>query len=191
MSHLSPRRTPCAESSTRPTTRSTGHHVRPPGGLGGDVMKTVVWVASILLALTFVAVGGMKVLTSTADLQQSAMGVPVVLLKVAGTAELLGALGLILPAATRIMPMLTPLAAAALTVTMVGATIVNIAVGAYSALPMTVVLALVSALVGWARFGRYTIEPRSQTVAAAADTAQRPSPRRPRERPGRNALSAP
>lgn len=130
-------------------------------------MKTFVWIVSILLALTFVAVGGMKVLTSAADLEQSAGGVPVVLLKVAGAAELLGALGLILPAATRIMPWLTPLAAAGLTVTMVGATITNLVVGAYAALPMTVVLAVVSALVGWARSDRYPVQPRNRTVAVA------------------------
>ncbi|GAB3291781.1 DoxX family protein [Parasphingorhabdus pacifica] len=131
-------------------------------------MKILVWVVSILLALTFLAVGGMKVLASAADLQQSAGGVPITLLKLTGTAELLGALGLVLPAATRIMPVLTPLAAAGLTVTMVGATIANLAVGAYAALPMTVVLGLACAFVGWARFSRYTIQPRSQTIAAAA-----------------------
>ena len=32
-------------------------------------------------------------------------------MRIAGVAEILGALGLILPAATRIMPILTPLAA--------------------------------------------------------------------------------
>lgn len=134
----------------------------------GRLPQVVVWVVSILLALTFIAIGGMKVLASAADLEQSAMGVPVVLLKVAGIAELLGALGLILPATTRIMPMLTPLAAVGLTVTMIGATIANVVVGAYSALPMTIVLGLVCALVGWARFGRYAVEPRKQAVAATA-----------------------
>lgn len=134
-------------------------------------MKAVVWIASILLALTFVAVGGMKVLAAAADLQQSANGVPVILLKLAGTAELLGALGLILPAATRVAPMLTPVAAVGLAVTMTGATIANVVVGAYSALPMTVVLGLVCALLAWARFGRYSIQPRGKAVVAATDYA--------------------
>ncbi|MPZ64488.1 MAG: DoxX family membrane protein [Pseudonocardiaceae bacterium] len=131
-------------------------------------MNVVVWVVSILLALTFTAIGGMKVLASAVDLQQAASGVPVVLLRVAGIAELLGAIGLILPAATRIAPMLTPLAAAGLTVTMVGATITNVIVGTYSALPMTVVLGLICALVGWARLGRYAVAPRRRAVPAAA-----------------------
>lgn len=33
-------------------------------------MKIIVWVASTLLALAFVAVGGMKLLAPAADLQQ-------------------------------------------------------------------------------------------------------------------------
>lgn len=131
-------------------------------------MKIVIWVVSALLALVFLAVGGMKLLAPAAELEQSGAGVPVVLMKVAGAAEVLGALGLILPAATRIMPMLTPVAAAGLTVTMVGATIANVVVGAYAGIPMTVVLGLACAFVGWARFTRHAIAPRGQAVAAAA-----------------------
>lgn len=131
-------------------------------------MKVVVWVVSNLLALVFLAVGGMKLLAPAADLARAANGVPVALLKVAGAAEVLGAVGLILPAATRIVPVLTPLAAVGLTVTMVGATIANLVTGAYFAVPMTVGLGLVAALIAWARFGRWAVEPRSQGTAAMA-----------------------
>lgn len=128
-------------------------------------MKIVVWAVSILLALAFLAVGGMKLLTPAADLGRAANGIPVALMKVAGAAEVLGAVGLILPAATRITPVLTPLAAVGLTATMVGATIANVVVGAYSAVPMTVVLGLAAALIAWARFGRCAVEPRSRATA--------------------------
>jgi hypothetical protein len=45
---------------------------------------------------------------------------------------------------------------------MLAATITNIVVGAYSAIPMTVILMLVSAWIAWLRFGRYAVQPRSE-----------------------------
>ena len=92
-------------------------------------MKIAVWIASSLLAFAFLVTGGSKLLASAGDLQQMAGGVPVALLKLAGAAEVLGAIGLVVPAATRIMPVLTPIAAIGLVVTMIGATITNIAIG--------------------------------------------------------------
>ncbi len=135
-------------------------------------MKTTVWVVSVLLALAFLVIGGLKVITPTAELAQSAMGVPVILLKVAGWAEVLGALGLILPAATGIAPILTPLAAAGLAVVMVGAIITNIIIGAYSAVLLPIVLGLLCAFVGWARFtGRVRRKPHPRDDVHGATTA--------------------
>ena len=81
-------------------------------------MKTVVWVVSALLAVAFVMVGLGKLVSSGADLEAAADGIPVLLFRVAGVAEVLGAIGLVVPAATRIQPWLTPVAAAGLTFTM-------------------------------------------------------------------------
>ncbi|MQA84523.1 MAG: DoxX family membrane protein [Streptosporangiales bacterium] len=128
-------------------------------------MKYVVWIVSALLALAFLFTGGAKLLTSTADLAATAQGIPVILLRIAGTAEVLGALGLILPAATRILPILTPLAAAGLVVTMIGATITNLIIGAYPLAVQTVVLGLLAAFVAWARLTRQSVQPRSRSAA--------------------------
>jgi uncharacterized membrane protein YphA (DoxX/SURF4 family) len=123
-------------------------------------VKIAVWIASALLALAFIAAGGGKLLASSADLRHSAQGVPVALLKLAGAAEVLGAIGLVVPAATRIKPVLTPIAAVGLVLTMVGATITNIAVGEPATAVVTVALGLVAALVAWARFGPAAVESR-------------------------------
>ncbi len=131
-------------------------------------MKIVVWTLSILLAVAFFLVGGMKLLAPAAEMQQASGGIPVALSKIAGTAEVLGALGLVLPAATRIMPTLTPLAAAGLTLTMVGAIVTNVIVGVYSAVPTTVILGLIAGFVCWARFDRYAVPPRGGIMAPAA-----------------------
>jgi uncharacterized membrane protein YphA (DoxX/SURF4 family) len=128
-------------------------------------MKVLVWVISGLLALAFLAVGAGKLAVPAADLASNAHGVPVALLRIAGITEVLGAFGLILPAATRIMPILTPVAAAGLAVQMLAASIVNVFTKQYGSIAMTALLMLVSAWVAWARFGRYPIEPRSAQVA--------------------------
>lgn len=124
-------------------------------------MKVAVWVVSALLAVAFLLLGGMKLVTPTAEMAQMSPGVPVILLRIAGAAEVLGALGLILPAATRIMPVLTPLAAGGLVVVMLGATVTNIIVGTYALAVQTVVLGLFAGFVAWGRFTHHTIQPRS------------------------------
>ncbi|WP_232666502.1 DoxX family protein [Pseudonocardia sp. TRM90224] len=134
-------------------------------------MRIAVWIVSALLALAFLFIGGTKVLMPVADMEAASMGVPVVLLKIAGVAEVLGAFGIILPAATRILPALTPVAAAGLTLTMVGATVINIGLGIYALAAQTAVLGLLAALVAWARFGPAAIAPRGQAPVRSRDAA--------------------
>jgi hypothetical protein len=87
---------------------------------------------SVLLALAFLFIGAAKVLTPTVEFEATAQGVPVVLLRIAGTAELLGAIGLVLPAATRILPVVMPIAASGLVLTMVLATLTNLVIGPFA-----------------------------------------------------------
>jgi len=123
-------------------------------------MRIAVWIVSVLLALAFLFIGGVKVMMPVADLAAGSQGVPVVLLKIAGCAEVLGALGLVLPAATRILPVLTPVAASGLVLTMAGATLTNIITGTYPFAVQTLVLGVLAGFVAWARFGPAAIAPR-------------------------------
>jgi uncharacterized membrane protein YphA (DoxX/SURF4 family) len=118
-------------------------------------MKVAVWIVSGLLAVAFLFAGLFKLLASTADLEASAQGVPIILLRIAGTAEVLGAIGLILPAATHIKPTLTPLAATGLVLTMIGATITNFIIGEYAVMAETMLLGVLSGWVAWVRFRQY------------------------------------
>jgi uncharacterized membrane protein YphA (DoxX/SURF4 family) len=129
-------------------------------GGSGRSLRIAVWVVSVLLALAFLFAGGVKVLMPTADLEAASQGVPVLLLKIAGWAEVLGALGIVLPAATRILPVLTPVAAAALVIPMTGATIINIGLGLYPVAAQTAVMGVLAAFVAWARFRPAAIAPR-------------------------------
>jgi uncharacterized membrane protein YphA (DoxX/SURF4 family) len=81
----------------------------------GDIeMNTALWIVQILLALMFFMVGLMKI---TQPKEKAAERAPYVedfsqgQLRLIGILEVLGAIGLVLPAATGILPWLTPLAA--------------------------------------------------------------------------------
>jgi flagellar biosynthesis component FlhA len=70
--------------------------------------------------------------------------------------EVLGALGLILPAVTGIAPVLVPLAATGLAIVMVFAAAVHVRRGdGLAAAVPAIVLGLLAAFVAWGRFGPY------------------------------------
>jgi hypothetical protein len=71
-------------------------------------------------------------------------------------AEVLGALGLVLPGLLRIRPGLTPLAAAGLLIIMIGATVVSLVGGMVAVALMNVVVALLAAFVA---YGRWRLAP--------------------------------
>jgi uncharacterized membrane protein len=123
-------------------------------------MKIAVWIVSALAAVAFLFIGLSKLLPSTADLEAASQGVPVILLRIAGTAEVLGAIGLILPAATRVLPGLTPVAASGLVITMIGAVTTNIIIGEFGLAVLPLILGVLAAFIAWARFGPQAVEPR-------------------------------
>ena len=73
-------------------------------------------------------------------------------IKTIGALEVLGALGVILPAATGILPWLTPLAAVGLILTTIGAAITHARRGENSSIGMNVVLLVLAAFVVYGRF---------------------------------------
>ncbi|MFX4295287.1 DoxX family protein [Streptomyces bohaiensis] len=88
-------------------------------------MTIALWCLNTLLALGFLAAGGTKLIRSKPALHAQGMtfvddfSAPAV--KAIGAAEVAGALGLVLPLATDVLPILTPLAAAGLVALMIGA----------------------------------------------------------------------
>ncbi|GAB6899820.1 DoxX family protein [Kineosporia succinea] len=120
-------------------------------------MNVVLWVVAALLAGAFLAAGAMKLLQPKGKLIESGMGWAAdysdTQVKLIGAVEVLGALGLILPAALDIAPVLTPLAAAGLFVTMVGAVVVHLRRGETGGAVPGVVLGLLALFVAVMRFG--------------------------------------
>jgi uncharacterized membrane protein YphA (DoxX/SURF4 family) len=82
-----------------------------------------IWIAQGLLAAAFGMAGFMKVSAPIDQLAAKGMSFVTTydssVVRIIGVAELLAALGLILPAALRILPILTPLAATGLALIMV------------------------------------------------------------------------
>jgi hypothetical protein len=125
---------------------------------GNDVwskrsMTYGLWTAQALLALLFLFTGGTKLFLPYAGLaKQMPIVLPKLFVRFLGLAEVLGAVGLILPGLLRIQMVLTPLAAAGLTMIMVGATIYTL-VGGLG--PTALMPAIVGILVAFVAFGRW------------------------------------
>lgn len=100
-----------------------------------------LWTAQILVALLFLFAGSMKFIIPAAKMQQGPIVLPIAFIHFIGVCECLGALGLVLPGALRLQTWLTPLAAAGLTIIMIGATVISVAA-------MGVVAAILPAVVG-------------------------------------------
>lgn len=120
-------------------------------------MNIVLWVVAVVLALAFLAAGGMKLGRPKAALAESGLGwvedFSPGAIKAIGALEVLGALGLVLPAVTGIAPVLVPLAATGLALTMVGAAVVHGRRGESQMIAVNVVLLALAAFVAWGRFG--------------------------------------
>jgi len=131
-------------------------------------MKIGLWIVQILLAALFLWSGITKLLTPHAELAQSMRWVAdatdwqVLLI---GAVEVLGALGLVLPAATGILPWLTPLAAIGLALEMVPAAIVNLQYGQATVIGVNIVIILLALFVA---VGRVTRDPARRLVRAAS-----------------------
>lgn len=126
-------------------------------------LNIALWISQILLAAMFGMAGLMKVTQSIDHLSEMlpfAAQVPEGLVRFIGAAELAGALGLILPAASRILPRLTPLAATGLVVVMVLAAGFHIYRGEFSNLPINFILGSLAAFVAWGRFAKARISKR-------------------------------
>ena len=116
-------------------------------------MVIALWILNALLAVVFIGAGLMKLARPKAALAGNGMAYVEdfsdTQVKLIGLVEVIGAVGLILPLLLNVAPVLTPLAAAGLVVTMLVATIVH-ARRKENVLPTIVlaVLALASAILG-------------------------------------------
>jgi uncharacterized membrane protein YphA (DoxX/SURF4 family) len=124
-------------------------------------MNLALWVIAIVLAVGFTASGLMKIVRNKEQLMASGMGwaqdFSPSAIRLIGFAEILGAVGLILPAALHIAPILVPLAAVGLAIVMVGAAAVHARRREWPFIAVNAVLLALAVIVAWGRFGPYPL----------------------------------
>ncbi|WP_231618796.1 DoxX family protein [Nonomuraea sp. SBT364] len=118
----------------------------------------LLWIAQAVLAAGFAMSGAVKAgrpkdrLTGShpwmRDFSRTA-------LRLIGVLELLGAIGLVVPAAVGVAPVLTPVAGTGLAIMMALAAAMHIRRKEPAGLRVTAVLFVLAALVAWGRFGPY------------------------------------
>jgi uncharacterized membrane protein len=112
-------------------------------------MNIALWVVQVLLAAMFVFLGGVKAFHQYDPAKAS---LPRGLVTFIGVSELLGGLGLLLPALTGILPWLTPLAAVGLAIIMILAGIFHATKGEAQGIITTVVILALTVFVAYGRF---------------------------------------
>ena len=122
-------------------------------------MNVVLWIVAGLLAVAFLAAGLMKLTQPKKKLADSGMGWTEDFsdgaVKGIGALEVLGAAGLILPAALGIVPVLVPIAATGLALLMLGAAVTHARRKESPNIVVNIVLLALAAFVAWGRFGPY------------------------------------
>ncbi len=121
-------------------------------------MRIALWIVQGLLAALFLFGGSVKFMMPLDEMAAQAE-LPGAFILFIGAVEVLGALGLVLPGITKIRPGLTPLAAAGLTIIMIGATVTTfMGIGggtpALASIPFTV-----GVLAAFVAYGRSQVAP--------------------------------
>ena len=127
-------------------------------------LNIALWVAQVLLAAMFLMAGIMKATQPIEELSQSMTWVndfSAGMVRFIGISELLGGIGLLLPALLRIKPIFTPLAALGLFIIMVLAFIYHISNAEYQALGINLILGAIAVFIAWGRYKKAPIQPKA------------------------------
>lgn len=114
-------------------------------------MNRTLWIVQGVLALIFLLAGGSKLVSSSGTLAAQ-FSLPTSFLRIIGVAEILGALGLVLPGLLQVRTGLTPLAATGLVALMIGAVATTLASNAIVPALLPLILGLLAMFVAHARW---------------------------------------
>ena len=112
-----------------------------------------LWSVQGLLAVLFVFAGGMK-LVMPIEMMKGPVELPGLFLRFIGVCEVLGAVGLILPELLHIRRELTPVAAAGLTIIMIGATVMTLMGGSVAPAVVPFVVGVLASVIARGRWRR-------------------------------------
>jgi uncharacterized membrane protein YphA (DoxX/SURF4 family) len=124
-------------------------------------MEIALWIVQALLAAIFLATGMTKLtqprLKMAAGPMTWAADVSDRQFRTIGLLEVLGAVGVILPAALGVAPTLTALAAIGLALTMVGAIVTHVRMGETDRLAVPIVVLVLALIIAIERFGPHSL----------------------------------
>jgi hypothetical protein len=115
-----------------------------------------LWIVQGLLAATFLFAGSMKFVMPVEVMTKDTPYLSGLFIQFIGVAEVLGAIGLVLPSLLRIRPGLTSLAASGLVIIMIGATVITLTTPQPTGAIVPFVVGLLSVFVA---FGRWRFVP--------------------------------
>jgi uncharacterized membrane protein YphA (DoxX/SURF4 family) len=134
--------------------RSYEHHL---ANSEETTMNITLWIVAGLLAVPFLAGGALKLAWPKEKLAASGFGFAEDFsagnVKAIGALEVLAAVGLTLPAALGVAPVLVPLAAVGVVLLMVGAVLTHLRRHEVPPVVVNLVLLSLAGLVAWGRFG--------------------------------------
>jgi uncharacterized membrane protein YphA (DoxX/SURF4 family) len=119
-------------------------------------MNTIIWVAQGILAAVFLGAGLLKLTNTRATLKDKTPYVEDFTdgqVKTIGTLEVLSAIGVVLPAALKVLPALSPIAACGQALTMVAAAATLIRRGEHAHVPLNLAIFALAVFVAIERFG--------------------------------------
>jgi uncharacterized membrane protein YphA (DoxX/SURF4 family) len=122
-----------------------------------------LWVVQILLGAVFLMAGVPKIampMLEFVKMNAWAVDMSEALVRFIGVSELAGGVGLILPAATKTLPILTPIAGAALALVMLLAAGLHMSRGEPQFIVVNVVLGGLALFIAWGRLKKVPIAPR-------------------------------
>jgi uncharacterized membrane protein YphA (DoxX/SURF4 family) len=122
-------------------------------------MRVALWIVQGLLALLFLFAGVAKLIMTVEEMTKD-IPLPGAFLRFIAVVEILGAIGLILPGLLHVKPGLTPLAAAGLTIIMIGATLITLTTGAVAMALFSLVVGILAVFVAYGRWRLAPLEAR-------------------------------
>ena len=139
---------------------AAGTAATKPAGLA---IQIAIWIAQILLILVFGYFGLLRVTRPIEELERMMVwpaAVPPALVRFIGCCEMAGSLGLLLPSVTRILPVLSAIAAIGLATIMALAIPFHISRGEANVIYVHLVLGGLAAFVAWGRLKKAPIPAR-------------------------------
>jgi uncharacterized membrane protein YphA (DoxX/SURF4 family) len=116
-------------------------------------MNVTLWVIQILLAVAFLVSGITKAIRPSEKLRAGLPEFHPSVIRIVAVAEILGALGLILPGVTQVATVLTPIAATGLAIVMIGAVVTHARRHEGKSAVINAVLLALTVVVAVGRFG--------------------------------------